>query len=529
MAPMAEKITYASLNLTEEDHRAYEAELGFVDRNILGVFPAEYKASRVVNFSPSDNLKVTSVTQEPNEKEINGAVKRACDATARIENLGWERRAEILRRAKELVLQKKFTVAALLTHEAGKNRAEALAEVNEVAAMIDAYVGFAQENNWYAYKLSPNTYTRQRSLGGPVAVIAPFNFPFALMANMSMAAFLAGNPVVLKPSEETPLSSLFWKDILVGAGMPEEACQFLMGRGETVGAALNSHPGIRAIAFTGSLATGKLIMNMHASLSKKGIFRADPVMEMGGKNPVIVTARADLDKAAEGILRAVLGYGGQKCSATSRVYAERSIFGALRDRLVDMAQSSFPDGQKVTVDRPGLRETYLGPVINSEAVKRYNKVNSFVFAHTRISAFELCSDPSAKLVEQELKHFGNFVVPLLITGVDHSDWVNKKELFLPVVTLLPYDSLAEAVLKANDTEFGLCAGIFSEDEKEIDYAAQELQSGMVYINRKAGATTGAWPGVQSFGGWKGSGTSGRQSFGKGYVLNFTREQCTTRE
>jgi 1-pyrroline-5-carboxylate dehydrogenase len=235
---------------------------------------------------------------------------------------------------------------------------------------------------------------------------------------------------------------------------------------------------------------------------------------MGGKNPAIVTATADLDLAAEGVARAAFGFSGQKCSANSRVYVERAVYDSFVDRLVDQAES-------LRVGNPLENGVFVGPVIDSQAVKRFQEAVNEV----RVSGGEVLAGGEV-LTESGLDR-GNFVEPTVVTAPE-SSWVWERELFLPFLAVMPVDSLDEALTRANDTEFGLTAGLFSNDEAEIEEFFDRIEAGVTYVNRRAGATTGAWPDVQSFGGWKGSGTSGTGGGGPWYLRQYMREQSRTR-
>jgi 1-pyrroline-5-carboxylate dehydrogenase len=234
---------------------------------------------------------------------------------------------------------------------------------------------------------------------------------------------------------------------------------------------------------------------------------------MGGKNPAIVSAKADLDLAAEGVLRSAFGFSGQKCSACSRVYVERSVANEFTGKLADRAA-------RLRVGDPLEREAYLGPVIDAEAVDRFKEaVKEAKKAGGRVLA-------GGEVLKDEVPK-GNYVAPTVVTDLPAESRLFKDELFVPFVAVAPVDSLDEALKLANDTEYGLTAGFYSQDPAEVEEFLDRIEAGVVYVNRKAGATTGAWPGVQPFGGWKGSGSSGKAGGGLYYVQQFMREQSQT--
>jgi 1-pyrroline-5-carboxylate dehydrogenase len=241
-------------------------------------------------------------------------------------------------------------------------------------------------------------------------------------------------------------------------------------------------------------------------------FPKPAICEMGGKNPTIVSDKADLDKATDGVLRSAFGFGGQKCSANSRVYVHRSVY----DEFVRLLKEKT---EKVAVGDPLRKENWLGPVIDENAVATFERAAEEAKKNGNVIT------GGERLTEGELAR-GNFVQPT-VAELPPDSWVWKQELFVPFVAVAPYEDLDEAIRLSNDTEYGLTAGFYSEDRAEIDRWLSSIEAGVVYVNRRAGATTGAWPGVQPFGGWKGSGTSGKAGGGPYYVQQYLREQSRT--
>jgi 1-pyrroline-5-carboxylate dehydrogenase len=280
---------------------------------------------------------------------------------------------------------------------------------------------------------------------------------------------------------------------------------FLPG-GDEVGKLVVDHKGVDGITFTGSYAVG---MKIYKEFSK-GVPRP-AVCEMGGKNPAIVSAKADLDLAAEGVLRSAFGFSGQKCSACSRVYVERGVANEFAGKLADRAA-------RLRVGDPLDRDVYMGPVIDAEAVQRFKGAVKEARKEGRVLA-------GGEVLDEEPK--GNYVAPTVVTDLPPDHRLFKDELFVPFVAVAPVEDLDEALELANDTEYGLTAGFYSGDPAEVDRFLDRIEAGVVYVNRKAGATTGAWPGVQPFGGWKGSGSSGKAGGGLYYVQQFMREQSQT--
>src|SRR5690606_32066884 len=319
---------------------------------------------------------------------------------------------------------------------------------------------------------------------------------------------LTGNTVVLKPSNSGALMAFDFYEVMKEAGLPAEALHVISGRGSVVGDHLTHHDGVDGITFTGSYDVG---MGIYRTANES---RPKPVVaEMGGKNPVIVTASADIDTAVEGVTRAAFGLSGQKCSATSRVYVEESVYDDFVDRLVKRAS-------EITVGDPTKSENWMGPVIDQGAVARYQRAIDEVEA----GGGEVLYGGSV-LTDGEYAR-GNFVEPTIAAPAEDS-WVWREELFLPVVAVAPVSGLDEGLERSNDTIFGLTAGLFSRDEQEIEKWFARIEAGTTYVNRAAGATTGAWPDIQSFGGWKSSGTSGAGGGGPWYLRPYMRGQSRT--
>jgi 1-pyrroline-5-carboxylate dehydrogenase len=268
-----------------------------------------------------------------------------------------------------------------------------------------------------------------------------------------------------------------------------------------------THPDVDGFVFTGSREVGLDILRRFQQT------RARPcIVEMGGNNPAIVMPSANLEDATEGVLRSAFGLGGQKCSACSRVYVHSSIYRPFLDLLMEKTG-------KLVIGDPIRRETFLGPLINEAAWKRYQEAVALGKQSGRIL--------SGGQRRPEFEH-GYFVEPTLIEGVAADSALLREEFFVPVLVLQEVNSLEEAITRANDSAYGLSAGIFSQEEHEQESFFDQIQAGVTYCNRRAGATTGAWPGVQSFGGWKNSGSTGKNALGPYYIPQFLREQSQTR-
>jgi 1-pyrroline-5-carboxylate dehydrogenase len=342
---------------------------------------------------------------------------------------------------------------------------------------------------------------------GVFACIAPFNFPLALSAGMSSAALVAGNSVVYKPAEDTPWTGLKLYEIYRDAGLPAGVCNLLFGRREDIGDPLWQHPGVDGVVFTGSKQVG---LRIHAGLSGRWIKPC--LLELGGKNAAIVLPSADLDAAAEGVMRSAFGLQNQKCSATSRVYVQREILPAFLERLLEKTRA-------IRMGDPSQRDVYFGPVINERAVERFERV----VAQAR-------REGSLMLGGARLKggifDRGHFVAPT-VARLPLDSSLFQEELFVPFLAIGEVSGLDQAIAESNKVDYGLTAGIFSGDPSEIARFFDEIEAGVCYANKRTGATTGAWPGAQPFCGWKGSGSTGKGGCGPYYVAQFMREQSRT--
>lgn len=515
---MAFKITYATMSVDNEDlQAAYDEAVERVQGELGREHPLyvngeeRFTGEWYEETSPVDREILVGRYSQARPQDVDDAVEAASAFEKEWESWGWERRRDLMLAAADRMEDEMFDLAALMGYEVGKSRLEALGDVAETVEFFRYYSRKMTENEGYTIPLSSLSDNEENVSVlrpyGTWAVISPFNFPLALAAGPSIGALLTGNTVVLKPSNQGARMALEFYRIMREAGLPAGALHVLTG-GDDAGDRLAHHPLVDGITFTGSYDVG---MYLYRTVRDD---RPKPVIaEMGGKNPVIVTASADLDKAVEGVARAAFGLSGQKCSAASRVYVEESVYDTFVDKLVERAA-------KITVGDPTRLENWMGPVIDGAAVARYERAIDEV----RSSGGEVLYG-GTRLTEGDLAR-GNFVAPAVVTA-PYDSWVWKEELFLPIVAVGPVSGLDEGIARANDTIFGLTAGLYSTDEAEIEKWFDTIQAGTTYVNREAGATTGAWPDIQSFGGWKGSGTSGTGGGGPWYLRQYMREQSRT--
>jgi len=514
------KITYATLRADNEElHVLYEAgveaarsRLGAYHRNFIDGAGRDGDGTFEVR-SPIDRDILVGTYARGTRADVQDAIAAARRAQPGWFRLGWEKRLEIMRRAADLISERLMEYSGLMAIEVGKTRMEALGEVEEAADLIRYYARTAEDNAFYDHPMDNlgDALVQTRSILRPLgvfAVISPFNFPMALSIGPSSAAMMAGNAVVFKPASLSAMTAILITEAYRDAGVPDGVFNLVMGPGDSVGAELQENPGIDGIVFTGSYEVGFDILR---NFSKT--YPRPCIVEMGGKNPALVMRSADLEEAAEGIMRSAFGFGGQKCSANSRVYVERAVHDEFVRRLVDKTE-------KLVVGDPLARETFLGPIIDRHAVDRHQRA----VAEARRDGAVFAG--GGRLTDGAMAR-GFFVEPTVVGNLPASHGLFQEELFAPFTAVAAVDSLDEALHLANDTVYGLTAGIYSEDPAEVGRFLDEVHAGVLYVNRRAGATTGAWPGVQAFGGWKGSGSTGKAGLSMYYVAQFMREQSHT--
>ncbi len=508
------RITYATLSADNADlNAAYDAavsqvrgDLGEAVRPVVGGVARDTEGSWRED-SPVDTSLTVALVGRSTEDDLDDAVTSARSAQREWSRTPWQERLDVLLRAAEAISGDVTRLAALLAFETGKTRLEALGEVEEAAEFFRYYGRMMAEHDGFIIPLSRlSTHEENRSVLRPVGVwgvIAPFNYPMALTTGPTAAALLAGNTVVIKPSDRGAAMARELVSVLHAAGVPGGAVHLLPG-GDAVGAALVSHPGVDGLTFTGSHAVGMRIL--------RGFSRAyakPTICEMGGKNPTIVSATADLEVAARGVSRSAFGFSGQKCSACSRVLVDGTVHDAFLEHLVEATAS-------LVVGDPFALPTFTGPIIDDRALERFDRVSAQAADEGEVLL-------GGGLLREGPLAAGRYVEPTIAT-MPRSSMLWKDELFLPFLLVDRVTDVAEALRLANETDFGLTAGFFGA---EVDEFLDGIEAGCVYVNRATGATTGAWPDIQSFGGWKGSGTTGRGGGGPHYLQQYLREQSHT--
>ncbi|MBM3122534.1 MAG: aldehyde dehydrogenase family protein [Chloroflexi bacterium] len=517
------KLTYATMfNPPEELHSRYDAQLAKT-RAALGqeygmiIDGKEVKAAeKIEHRSPINQDWLLARFQKGNADDARAALAAARKAFPKWSHMPWRERVRLMRKAADLIDKRIYEFGVVMSLEVGKNRMEALGDAAESADLIRYACDQMEANKGYLVRMGKDPlkgYTASNvSILRPYGVwvvISPFNFPCALTAGPAGAALVAGNTVVMKPATNTPWTVRLFAECLRDAGMPEGVFNYVTGPGSSIGQELIDNPEVDGITFTGSYDIGMGILRSFAN----GRYARPTILELGGKNPAIVSRKADLDRAAIGILRSAFGLQGQKCSACSRVFIERPVYDKLVTKLVDLTN-------KLVIGDPTDRSVYTGPVVNRSSYKDFQ---------------DFCAELGAgggtfltggKVLSEGALAKGFFCAPTLVADLplEHRLW--KYEMFLPITTLTPIDSLETAMKLANDVNYGLTAGFYGS-EKEAAWFFDHIEAGVTYANRPQGATTGAWPGFQPFGGWKGSGSSGKNAGGVYYLPLYMHEQIQT--
>jgi 1-pyrroline-5-carboxylate dehydrogenase len=494
-----------------ENRKAMEAALTKV-RSLLGASNQIVIGGKRMNgdgtftsTNPSRPSEIVGIFEKGTAELADLAVKTAHETFASWSRTSAHERSEILFRAAALLRERKHEMSAWMILEAGKNWPEA---DGDTAEAIDFCEFYARENLRYAgdqpLTRIPSEKNELRYIPlGVCAIIPPWNFPLAIMAGMTAAALVTGNTVVLKPASDTPTIAARFFEILEEAGLPPGVVNFLTGPGSLAGESLVKHPLVRAVAFTGSKAVGLRINELAAKVGPGQRWVKRAVLEMGGKDFIIVDRSADVDAAAAGIVAAAFGFQGQKCSACSRAIVDASVYDAVVEKVAERTKA-------LKVGAADDPSTAVGPVINEDARRKILNYVESGKSEGRLVAGGGAADGPGWLIQ-----------PTVIADVKEDARIAQEEIFGPVLAIIKSKDLDDALRIANGTEYGLTGSIYSKDRTAIDRAKNEAFVGNFYVNRKC---TGALVGVHPFGGFNMSGTDSKAG-GRDYLLLFLQAKA----
>ena len=500
--PFVDFSTAGNKRRMDEALRFVQTELGREYDLVIGGKHLRTQA-KIVSANPARPAQAVGIHQRAGAEHVEGAV-----AAAQAAFLSWKRvpvaeRAGLLFRAAALIRERKFEFCAWLTYEVGKNWGEADADVGETIDFLEFYGREALRLDGVTTPIQlPGERNRLRYLPlGVGAVIPPWNFPFAIMAGMTAAAIVCGNTVILKPSVDAPTIAARFMSLLEEAGLPDGVVNLCPGEGPEFGSAVVAHPQVRFVAFTGSKAVGLEIHESAARTQPGQNFIKRTILEMGGKDSILVEADCDINVAVEGVVASAFGFNGQKCSACSRVIVDAAIYDSFCDRLRERV-ASIKTGDPV-------ENFYTGPVISEKA---YRKVLGYI----EIGKGEGRLLNGGHAIETAEKGF--YIAPTVIADVAPTARIAQEEIFGPVLAVIRSRSFDEALAIANNTEYGLTGAVYSRSPEKLERASEEFHVGNLYFNRKC---TGAMVGAHPFGGFNMSGTDSKAG-GPDYLLLFTQ-------
>jgi 1-pyrroline-5-carboxylate dehydrogenase len=516
------KLTYATMfNPPEELHTQFDLAAA----ELKGRLGCEYgmiidgkehfSTEKFEDRSPADTSVLLGVFQKGTAEDAHLAMDAAARAFPVWSHTPWQERVRLVRKAAEIMDRRTYEMGVIVSLEVGKNRMEGLGDIAETADLLRYSCDRMEANNGFIAEMGrdPLVGFTSRNLSilrpyGVWLVISPFNFPAALTGGPAGAALVTGNTLVMKPATDTPWTARCIAECFREAGIPDGVYNYVTGPGSSLGQALIDDPRVAGITFTGSFDVGMKIGRDFSS----GRWVRPAILELGGKNPAIISKNANLDDAAIGLMRSAFGLQGQKCSACSRIFIERPVYEQVLGKLVDLTS-------KLVIGDPLDRKVYTGPVVNKAGYRDYQAFCAELENAGRILT-------GGKVLTEGALANGYFCAPTIAVDVpaDHRLW--QEEMFLPITMAAPFDTLEEAMQRANDVQYGLTAGFYGSEE-EVTWFFDKIEAGVTYANRPQGATTGAWPGFQPFGGWKGSGSSGKNAGGYYYLPLYMHEQIQT--
>ncbi len=494
----------------EENRKAQIEALEQVKSELGRTYPLIIGGKKITNkdtfasVNPSHPDQVIGYFSRATIEQANEAVQAAADAFESWKRVSAEERARYLFAAADLMRQRRFHFNAWMIYEVGKSWAEADGDTAEAIDFMEYYahemIRLAEGQPLTQIEGEDNELVYVPL--GVGAVIPPWNFPCAIMVGMTSAAFVTGNTAVLKPASTSPAIAAQFMNVLEEVGLPAGVVNFLTGSGSTIGDALIENLQVRFIAFTGSRDVGLRINELAAKPHRGQRWLKRTILEMGGKDAVVVDETADLEAAASGIVASAFGFQGQKCSAGSRAIIVDKVYDQVLQKVVEKTK-------QLTIGEVTEPETLIGPVVDENAMK---KITEYI---------EIGKGEGRLVVGGGHHSPGYFIEPTVIADVDPHARIAQEEIFGPVLAVIKAKDFDDAMQIANGTEYGLTGSLYSQDTQRIERAKEEYHVGNLYFNRKC---TGALVGVHPFGGFNMSGTDSKAG-GRDYLLLFTQAKA----
>ncbi|WP_114166945.1 L-glutamate gamma-semialdehyde dehydrogenase [Exiguobacterium sp. TNDT2] len=445
---------------------------------------------KITSYNPANKEEVIGHVSKANQELAERAMQEALTAFDSWRHVDPAVRADVLFKAANIVRKRKHEFSAYLVKEAGKPWNEADADTAEAIDFMEYYARQMLElKPGKKVESRPGEYNRYDYIPlGVGIVISPWNFPFAIMAGTAVAAIVAGNTILLKPASTTPIVAAKFVEVMEEAGLPKGVLNFIPGPGAEVGDYLVDHPKTRFISFTGSRDVGLRINERASKLNDGQIWLKRVIAEMGGKDTIVVDESADLELAAQSIVKSAFGFSGQKCSACSRAVIVDSVYDTVLDRVVELTN-------ELSVGNTEQNEHFMGPVIDAAAFKKITSYFDVAKEEGKIVAGGKADDST-----------GYFIEPTVVADVDPKARLMQEEIFGPIVAFTKSKDFKEAIDIANNTEYGLTGAVLTRDRSNQEYARQNFHVGNLYFNR---GCTGAIVGYQPFGGFNMSGTDSK--------------------
>ncbi len=497
----------------EENKKAiqtgYETVAGYLGQDFPLIIGGERVTTeeKIVSYNPANKTEVVGSVSKTNQ-ELAAKAMEVADATFNTwKKVKPEIRADVLFKAAAIMRRRKFEFSALLSKEAGKTWIEADVEAAEAIDFLEYYARqMLRLKDGQPVESRPGEYNRYDYIPlGVAVVISPWNFPFAIMAGTTVANVVAGNTVLLKPASTTPVVAYKFMEVMEEAGMPAGVINFIPGSGAEVGDFLVDHPRTRLISFTGSRDVGLRIFERSSKLNEGQIWIKRVIAEMGGKDTIVVDKEADLELAAQSIVKSAFGFSGQKCSACSRAVIVEDVYDQVLNRVEELTKA-------LSVGVPDQDEHFVGPVIDSAA---FNKIMSYIEigkGEGRLVAGGTGDDSK-----------GFFVQPTVIADLDPKARIMQEEIFGPVVGIAKAKDFDHALEIANNTEYGLTGAVITSNRMNQEKAREDFHVGNLYFNR---GCTGAIVGYQPFGGFNMSGTDSKAG-GPDYLTLHLQAKTTS--